>query len=74
MDKGVWEEAVGKNVYKKVVRSCDRCKRGVCAKEGEGVPAVEGRKGRGERICEGTVAEGLHSAIKVTANGAGVMD
>ena len=73
MDKDVWEEAVGKDAYKKVVGSCDRCERGVCTKEGEGVPTIKGRKRRGERICEGTVAEGLHSAIEITANGAGVL-
>ena len=72
MDKGVWKEAIGEDVYKKVVGSCDRCERRVCAKEGKGVSIVKGRKGRGERICEGTVAEGLHLAIEVTANGAGV--
>ena len=73
IDKGVWEEAVGKDVYKKVVGSCNRCERRVCAKEGEGVSAVKGRKGRSERICEGTVAEGLHLAIEITANGASVL-
>ena len=42
-------------------------------KEGEGVLVVKGRKGRDERICEGTVAEGLHLAIEITANGTGVL-
>ena len=72
MDKGIWEEAVGKDAYKKVVGSCDRCERGVCAKEGEGVSAVKGRKGRGERICEGTVAERIYPAVQVTTNSASV--
>jgi len=72
VDKGVWEEAIGEDAYKKVVGSCDRCERGVCAKEGKGVSVVKGREGRGERICEGTVAKGLHSAIKVTTNGTSV--
>ena len=42
-------------------------------KEGEGVLIVKGRKGRDERICEGTVAEGLHLAVEITANGTGVL-
>ena len=42
-------------------------------KEGEGVLVVKGRKGRDERICEGTVAEGLHLAVEITANGTGVL-
>ena len=73
MDKSVWKEAIGKDAYKKVVGSYDRCERGVCAKEGKGVSIVKGRKGRGERICEGTVAERLHSAVEVTINGASVL-
>jgi len=55
------------------VESRDRCEGGVCAKEGKGVSIVKRRKGRGERICEGTVVEGLYLAVEVTANGAGVL-
>ena len=60
MDKGVWEEAVRKDAYKKVVGSYDRCERGVCAKEGEGVPIVERRERRGEEVHERTVKKGIH--------------
>ena len=73
MNKGVWEEAVGENAHEEIVGSHDRCKRGVYAKEEKGVSVVKGRKRRGEGICEGTVVEGLHSAVKVTANGASVL-
>jgi len=72
VNKSVWKEAIGENAYKKVVGSRDRCERGVCAKEGKGVSIVKGRKGRGERIHEGTVAEVLHLAVEVTTNGTGV--
>jgi len=72
VNKGVWEEAIGEDAYKKVVGSCNRCERGVCAKEGKGVSVVKGRERRGERICEGTVAEGLHSAVEVTTNGTSI--
>ena len=37
------------------------------------ISVVKERKGRGERICEGTVAEGLHSAIKVIVNGPSIL-
>ena len=38
MDKNVWEEAIREDAYKKIVRSCDRCERGVCAKKGKVYP------------------------------------
>ena len=67
------KEAIREDAYKKGVGSCDRCERRVYAKEGKGVSIVKGRKGRGERICEGIVVEELHSAVKVTANSASVL-
>ena len=73
MNKGIWKEAVGENAHEVIVGSRYRCKRGVCAMEGKGVSVVKGRKRRGEGICEGTVAEGLHLAVEITANGAGVL-
>jgi len=72
VDKSVWKEAIGEDAYKKVVGSRNRDERGVCAKEGKGVSVVKGRKGRGERIREGTVVEGLHSAVEVTVNGTSI--
>ena len=72
MDKSVWKEAIGEDAYKKVVRSRNRCERGVCAKKGKGVSVVKGEERRGERICKGTVAEGLHSAVEVTTNGTSI--
>ena len=47
VDKGIWKEAVRENTYKEIVRSCDRCKGGVCTKKGEGVSIVKGRERRG---------------------------
>jgi len=47
MDKGVWEETVGKDADKEVVGSHDRCEGGVYAMKREGVPFVEKRKGGG---------------------------
>ena len=50
MDKGVQEEAVRKNADEKGVKSCDRCKGGVCSKKGKGVPVVERRERGGEGV------------------------
>ena len=47
MDKGVWEEVVRKDAYKKIVRSRDRYEEGVYASKREGAPFVERRKGGG---------------------------
>ena len=44
MDKGVWEEAVRKDAYKKIVGSRNRCEGGVYTMKREGVPFVERRK------------------------------
>jgi len=55
------------------VGSCNRGKRGVYAMKREGISPVERRKRGSQRIREGAVEEGIHSAVEVTANGAGVL-
>jgi len=55
------------------VGSCDRGEGGICAKEGEGVPLIEGRERGSMRVCKGTIEEGLHLAVKITTNGASVL-
>jgi len=44
MNKGVWEEAVGKDAYKEIVGSRDRCEGGVHAMKRESIPFIERRK------------------------------
>ena len=73
MDKGVWEKAIREDAHKKVVGSCNRCKGRIRAEKGEGISAVKRRERRSERVCEGTAKEGLHSAVEITTNGAGVL-
>jgi len=73
VDKSVWEEAVGKDAYKKVVGPCNRCEEGICAEKRESVSVIKRRKGGGERICKRAVEEGLHMAVKVTTNSTGVL-
>jgi len=70
VDKGVWEEAIGEDAYKKIVGSRDRCEGGIHAEERKGIPTVKRRERRSKRICEGTTEEGLHSAVEVTINSA----
>ena len=73
MNKGIQEEAVGKNAHKKIVGLCNRCERRICAKEGEGVSVVKGGERRGKRVCKGTAKKGLHSVVEITTNGAGIL-
>ena len=73
MDKSVWKKTIGKDAYKKVVGSCNRCEGEVCTKKGEGVSVVKGGERKGERVREGTAEEGLHPAIKITTNGTSVL-
>jgi len=39
----------------------------------EGIPFVKRGKGGSDRICEGAAEKVIHSAIKITANSAGVL-
>jgi len=73
VDKGVWEEAVGEDAYKKVVGSCDRHERGVHAEKRESVPFVKRKKGGSEGIYEGAIEEGVHLAVQITTNSPGVL-
>jgi len=73
VDKGIWEETVGKNANKKSMGSCNRCEERVHTIKREGIPFVKRGKGGSERICEGAAEEGIHPAVKVTANSASVL-
>ena len=73
MDKSVWEEAIGKNANEEGVGPYNRCKRGICAKEREGIPIIKREKRRGERVYQGTAEKEVYSPIKVTLNGTGVL-
>jgi len=46
VDKGVWEEAVGKNAYKKIVGSYNRNEEGIHVMKRESIPFVERRERR----------------------------
>ena len=53
--------------------SHNRYKGGVYATKREGVPFVERGKRGDERIRERTAEEGLHLAVEITTNGAGIL-
>jgi len=53
MEKSIWEERVRKNASTKGLRSCNRVKKGACAKKGEDVFIVEGREEGSTGICGG---------------------
>ena len=72
MDKGVWKEAIREDADEEGVGSCDRCQGGVHIKKREGIPIVERRERRGKEVYLGATEEGIHSAIKVTSNGASI--
>ena len=73
MDKSVWKEAIREDADKKGVGPYDRCEGRVCAEEEKSVSIVKGGEREGKRICERTVAKGIYLAVKVTANGAGIL-
>jgi len=73
VDKDVWEEAVREDANEKVMGSYNKCEGRVHTEEGEGVSVVKGGKRRSERICERIVAEGIYSAVKITADGTSIL-
>ena len=73
MDKGIWKEIVGKNANKKSMGSCDRCEGEVHTMNRAGILFVKKEKGGSERICEGAAEKGIHPAVEITANSAGVL-
>ena len=51
----------------------DRDKGGICAKEGESVPIVEGRKRGGKGIYSRAAEERIYLAVQVTTNSASIL-
>jgi len=72
VDKDVWKEVVGKDVYKKTVESYDRGEEGFHTMERESIPFAKRRERGSKRICERAIEEGIYLAVKVTANSASV--
>ncbi len=73
MDKSVQEEAVREDANEEGMGSCNRSKRRICAKEGESISAVKRRKRRGKGVYSEAIEDGVHPAIKIITNGAGVL-
>jgi len=68
VEKSLWENGVRKDASAKGLGSCDRVKRRVCAKKGESVLIVKGRKRRGTGICRRSAKKGVYLTFKVTSN------
>jgi len=73
MDKGVQEEVIREDADEEGVGSHNRYERKVHTKKRKGIPIVERRERGDKRICERAVAKGVYMAVKVTANGAGIL-
>jgi len=66
--KSIWEERVRKNASVKGLGLCNRVKRGVCAKKGEGVFIIKGREKGDIGICEGPTKKRVYLTFQVTPN------
>ena len=52
---------------------CDRDERGVCTKEGESVPIVEGRKRGSKGVCLRAVKKGVYLTVQITTDGTSIL-
>jgi len=68
MEKSIWEKRVGEDASTKGLGPCDRVKRGVYAKKGEGVFIVERRERGGTSICGGPTKKRVYPTFQVTSN------
>ena len=60
------------NADEKSIGPCDRDKRGVCTKEGESIPIVEGRKRGSKGVCLRTVKKRIYPTVQITTDGTGI--
>ena len=60
VDKDIWKEAVRKNANEETMRSCNRCQGGICTKKRKGIPIVERRERRSERVHKEAVAKRIY--------------
>ena len=68
IEKSIWEKRIGEDASVKGLESCNRVKRGVYAKKGEGVFIVEGRERGGTGICGGPTKKRVYLIFQVTPN------
>jgi len=68
MEKSIWEKRVGEDASVKGLGSCNRVKRGVCAKKGEGIFIVKRRERGGTGICGGPTKKRIYPTFQVTPN------
>ena len=68
IEKSIWEEGVREDASAKGLGSCNRVKRGVCVKKGEGVFIVKGRERGGTGICGEPTKKRVYPTFQVTPN------
>jgi len=68
IEKSIWEERVRKDASVKGLGSCNRVKRGVCAKKEESVFIVKERERGGIGICGGPTKKRVYPTFQVTPN------
>ena len=68
MEKSIWEERVREDTSAKGLGSCNRVKRGVCAKKEEGVFIVEGRERGDTSICREPTKKRIYLTFQVIPN------
>jgi len=72
MEKSIWKKRVREDTSVKGLGSCNRVKRGVCAKKGKGIFIVEGRERGGTGICGGLTKKRIYLTFQVTPNFASI--
>ena len=65
VEKGIWKKGVRENAGAKGLGSHHRTKRGIYAKKGKSILAIEGRKRGGADICGRPVEKRVHPTFKI---------
>ena len=68
MDLCLQKESKWKNTDKESVGLCNRDKRSVCAKKGEGILTIEERERRNAQVHWRTTEERVYQTLKVISN------
>ena len=68
IEKSIWEKRIGEDASVKGLESCNRVKRGVCAKKGKGVFIVKGKERGGTGICGGPTKKRIYPTFQVIPN------
>ena len=73
MNKGLWQETVRENAYKKNMGSHNRYEKRVCTKKRKDILIVKRRERRGMGVYQGTVKKRVYQILEVASNSASVL-